>query len=239
MTPEDLKDLMFIDIETVSTHRHASELDQEYRKLWDKKAKQIDMEADSQELYTAKAAIFAEFGRVITIGMGFFHLTKTGFQFRTKALYSDDEAALLTEFAALIDKISKNNPKFRFVAHNGLEFDYPYLCRRMLVNAIPLPKPLQLAGKKSWDVLHFDTLELWKFGDRKNYTSLDLLAKVFGLPSSKSNMDGSLVGQYFYERGDLESIARYCLEDVVLTARVFLKLMQVKLDLPDEAIVAS
>ncbi len=237
-TRADLKYLCFIDIETVSFKAKFEELDPLWQDLWRAKAARIQEGADEAELYEKKAAIFSEFGKVVAIGMGMFYMPdKEDFSFRVKVLSGEDEAVLLAEFCELIGNIAGKNPKFRFVAHNGLEFDYPYLCRRLLANGLPLPKPLQITGKKSWDIQHLDTMELWKFGDRKNFTSLNLLACVFDLPSSKEQLDGSQVGHYYYQIKDLDSIANYCAEDVVLTARVFLKLVGLGITLDDERIV--
>jgi predicted PolB exonuclease-like 3'-5' exonuclease len=234
----ELRHLLFVDIETVSAKARYEEIEEDWQSLWQKKALRIDENSSCSDLYQQKAAIFSEFGRVVAIGMGFFFPVEGDvLTFRVKCLADHDERSLLSQFSELVGKMAQKNPKFKFVAHNGLEFDYPYLCRRMLANGLALPKPLQLLGKKPWEVQHLDTLELWKFGDRKNYTSLDLLAKVFGLPSSKENLDGSKVGHYYHGLDDLGSISQYCIEDVILTARVFLKLNSIELDLVDDNIV--
>ena len=142
--------------------------------------------------------------------------------FRIKSFYGDDEKALLTDFANLLE--SKFSSKdFLLCAHNGKEFDFPYLSRRMLINAIPLPETLDLAGKKPWEVAHIDTMELWKFGDFKNYTSLEVLSAVFDIPTPKDDIDGSQVGKVYWEDKDLERIVKYCQKDVLAIAQLFLR----------------
>jgi DNA polymerase elongation subunit (family B) len=108
-------------------------------------------------------------------------------------------------------------------AHNGKEFDFPYLSRRMMVNGISLPAVLDNAGKKPWEVKFVDTLELWKFGDYKHYTSLELLAYLFGIPTPKDDIDGSMVAGIYYQEKDLPRIARYCEKDVLTIIRLLLK----------------
>ncbi|MEP1954024.1 MAG: 3'-5' exonuclease, partial [Algoriphagus sp.] len=135
----------------------------------------------------------------------------------SKCYANTEEKELLLEFKALLEK-----KKWILCAHNGKEFDFPYLCRRMLINGVALPEPLQIAGKKPWEVRHLDTMELWKFGDYKHYTRLELLASIFGIPSSKDELDGSQVNTTFHLEGDIEKIKKYCLRDVEVTAKVFL-----------------
>jgi len=143
--------------------------------------------------------------------------------FKVKCFSGENENKILTEFINLLDTKYKGK-KLIFCAHNGKEFDYPYLCRRMLVNSLDLPKPLNLTGKKSWEVIHLDTLDLWKFGDRKNFASLELLTSLFDIPGSKFDLDGSMVNTVYYHENGIERIARYCTEDVLATAQLYLKL---------------
>ena len=194
------------------------------KKNWVHKSFLINPEKTPEELYFHKAGIYAEFGRVIAIGAGFFFTDENKNQsFKVKCFYGDDEKKLLTEFIHLIETKYKNK-KLIFCAHNGKEFDYPYLCRRMLVNSFNIPKSLNLTGKKSWQVEHLDTLDMWKFGDRKNYTSLDLLTALFDIPGSKNDLDGSRVNEVYYHENGLERIARYCTDDVLATAQIYLRL---------------
>ena len=144
---------------------------------------------------------------------------------KTKAYFGDDEAALLCEFKTMIEKMDPVTLKL--CAHNGKEFDYPYLCRRLLVNGIPLPPALNIMGKKSWEVQHLDTLDMWKFGDYKHYTSLDLLASIFNISSSKEGIDGSQVNAVYYLEKNLTKIKEYCVRDVVVLAQLFLKLKSI------------
>lgn len=220
-----LDKILFIDIETASGFSDYEELNERMKKAWKHKASFIDAEKTPAELYFSKAGIYAEFGKIIAIGVGFFYADESKKNcFKVKSFRGDNERVLLQEFILLLETKYKGR-KIHFCAHNGKEFDYPYLCRRMLIHSLDLPKPLFLIGKKSWEVDHLDTLDLWKFGDRKNYTSLDLLAALFGVPGSKNDLDGSRVNQVYYtETGGLERIANYCSEDVVVTAQLYLKL---------------
>jgi predicted PolB exonuclease-like 3'-5' exonuclease len=219
-----LKNILFIDIETASGFQSYNQLDPRMQKAWDHKASFIDRDIDSSELYFRKAGVYAEFGKVIAIGAGFFFSDEDkNIRFKVKCFSGNEEKKLLQEFIQLIETKYKNK-RLIFCAHNGKEFDYPYLCRRMLINSLDIPKPLNLTGKKSWEVDHLDTLDMWKFGDRKNYTSLDLLTALFDIPGSKNEMNGGLVNDVYYHENGLERISLYCTEDVIATAQLYLKL---------------
>lgn len=217
---------MVIDIETVSGNGNAGEISPQLKKHWEKKAGFIKNpdEKTPEELYSDRAAIYAEFGKVIVIGMAIYHEWKGKPAMRVKSLASDNEKDLLTEFKNFIEgKFDQDNLKL--CAHNGKEFDFPYLCRRMLVNDIKIPWSLNMAGKKPWEVNHIDTMELWKFGDWKSFTSLDLLTTIFEIPSSKQDMNGSMVTKTYYEEKDgLKKIEEYCRRDVIATAQLYLRL---------------
>ncbi len=220
-----LKNLLFIDIETVSLTKHYDDLSPRLQTAWDKKATQLDANcSDFAKAYFDKAAIYAEFGKVIVIGIGFFHENeKNELCLRIKSISSKDETELLQK---IIDLVSKgfSASKIAICAHNGKEFDIPYLCRRMLVNGIPLPEYLAVSGKKPWEIRHFDTLEMWKFGDRKSYTSLELLAAIFDIETSKNGIDGSKVNTTYYDDQNLDLIEEYCKRDVAVLAQLFLKM---------------
>ena len=222
----DIKNTLIIDIETVSATHSFNELDDRLKKQWDRKAALIRNEEnlDSEELFFERAGIYAEFGKIICIAFGMYAKTETGnLGLRIKAYGSQNEKEVLLNFKDLIDnKLDREN--LILCAHNGKEFDYPYLCRRYLVNEMAIPFALQIAGKKPWEIKHMDTMEIWKFGERKNYTSLDLLAAIFNIDSSKVKMDGSMVNKVYYQDNDLDKIVEYCKEDVLVTANLLLKL---------------
>jgi predicted PolB exonuclease-like 3'-5' exonuclease len=218
--------VLVIDIETVSGKSSFEELSPEMQALWAKKAGQLKNpdELTPQELFSDKGAIYAEFGKIVTIAFGIYYMHEEhGLSLRVKAIADDNEGVLLDEFKSLIES-KFDQSKLAFCAHNGREFDYPYLGRRMLVNGISLPYALQLHGKKPWEVNHIDTMEMWKFGDWKSYTSLELLTTLFGIPSSKDDIDGSMVNEVYYRENGLSRIARYCCNDVIATAQLYLKL---------------
>jgi DNA polymerase elongation subunit (family B) len=224
MIPE-LRDILFLDIETVACTGNYHLLDERIRIQWERKASWIkrDEGVSDEQLFHQKAAIYAEFGKVVCIGVGILRENEKGEPvLRLKAYAGHDEKELLTNFCLMLEKLNTTTTKL--CAHNGREFDFPYLSRRMLVNGIPLPALLDLSGKKPWEVSHLDTLEMWKFGDYKHYTSLDLLAALFNIPSSKNGMDGSMVNTVYYQEQNLEKIKKYCLSDVVVLAQLYLRL---------------
>jgi len=220
------KNLLIIDIETVSGSEDIHQISPELRKHWERKAGFIrnDEEKSPEELYSDRAAIYAEFGKVVVIGMGFYHEIDGIPALRVKAISGHNEKELLISFKNFIEK-KFDQETLRLCAHNGKEFDFPYLCRRMLINGISIPWSLNMTGKKPWEVNHVDTMELWKFGDWKSFTSLDLLTTIFDIPSSKSEMDGSMVTKTYYEEENgLKKIEDYCKKDVIATAQLYLKL---------------
>lgn len=227
---------MVIDIETASLSPDFQQLPDRLKPEWLRKARKLAPDSDPEEAYAEKAALLAEFGKVVVIGAGFFYQDEQKtIHFRVKTFANHDEKMLLLDFKQLVeDRFDAN--KLTLVAHNGRDFDYPFLCRRLLINGIKPPKALQLLDKKPWDIPHHDTMQMWRFGESRHYVSLELLAGVFGIPSSKSDLDGSQVSQVYHQTADLERIAAYCADDVIATAKVYLKL-NVLPDLPDENIV--
>ena len=213
----DFSKILFLDIETASQHKDYGQLSERMQKLWDHKAEQIAKgdESATPELLYERAAIYAEFGKIICISVGFFNDQR----FRLKSFYGHDEKALLTEFATLLDRYYAF-PDAQLCAHNGKEFDFPYIARRMLINGIKIPRVLQVAGKKPWETQFIDTMELWKFGDYKNYTSLDLLCAVLDIPTPKDDINGSEVGRVYWQENDLERIKTYCQKDVLAIAQL-------------------
>lgn len=212
----NIEDILFLDIETVPIIYKYAELNDSARKLWNDKFK--FQTADTPEGLYKKAGIYAEFAKIICISVGFMN-DKT---FRLKSFYGDDEKLLLSEFGALLSK-HYNKKESLLCAHNGKEFDYPFIARRMLVNGVKLPNILNIAGKKPWEVNLLDTMELWKFGDYKNFSSLNLLAHVFNIPTPKDDIDGSEVSRVYYDEKNLQRIVTYCQKDVLTVAQVLLR----------------
>ena len=211
-----ISNVLFLDIETVPLVYKYSDLEDDFRKLWDTKFR--FQQTENPETLYKKAGIYAEFAKIVCISVGFFN-DKT---FRVKSFYGEDEKQLLNNFSHLLNE-HFNRKEHLLCAHNGKEFDYPFLCRRMLINGLPLPKTLNISGKKPWEINHLDTMELWKFGDYKNYTSLNLLATVFNIPTPKDDIDGSDVARVYWENKDLERIATYCQKDVITVAQLLLR----------------
>ncbi|MDG2343872.1 MAG: 3'-5' exonuclease [Flavobacteriales bacterium] len=219
----DYSKVLFLDIETVPNAYSFNDLDERSKLLWDKKTKYIqEKEEQNAEGVYSKAGIYAEFGKVICISVGFI-LQKDGEeQIRLKSFSSDVESKLLQDFADLLNS-HYNNDQFMLCAHNGKEFDIPFLARRFLINGMTLPHLLNVAGKKPWEIKQIDTMELWKFGDFKHYTSLDLLTHIFKIPTPKDDIDGSQVAKVYYEDNDLDRIIKYCEKDVVATIQLLRK----------------
>ena len=218
----DLANILFLDIETVPENSEFSDLTEEKRLLWEQKSKYQRKEQFTPEEYYDRAGIWAEFGKIICISVGYFTEKGTDRNFRITSFYGN-ESQLLKDFKNLLQE-HFNQAKHLLCGHNGKEFDFPYIARRMLINGIKLPYKLDLFGKKPWEIAHLDTMELWKFGDYKHYTSLKLMANVLGIPSPKDDMDGSMVRDVFYKENNLDRIVTYCELDVVTTAQVLLRL---------------
>ena len=227
-----LDNILFLDIETVPETEHFSDLDSDFQELFAQKTQYQRKEDVSPEEFYERAGIWAEFGKIICISVGYFTQKSGERQFRVTTFQGDEERLLL-DFSNLINN-HFNLPQHVMCGHNVKEFDFPFIARRMLIHGIKIPDKLNLMGKKPWEVPHLDTLELWKFGDYKHFTSLKLLTKVLGVPSPKDDIDGSEVAKVFYKDKDIDRIATYCEKDVIAVAQIILKLRLQKLLTSDE-----
>jgi len=216
------ENILFIDIETVSMLPSFSLLPEKLKYLWNKKAEKLKVADETADELFSKAGIYAEFGKIICISCGFLKTSDKATYFRIKSFYGDSEKEILNGFNNLLDS-SFNKSDNLLCAHNGKEFDYPYISRRTLINGLKLPKILNIAGKKPWEISHLDTMELWKFGDYKSYTSLDLLSTIFNIPTPKDDIDGSMVGEVYWKDKDIERIVTYCQKDVLTVAQLYLR----------------
>ena len=230
-----LSDILFLDIETVPQKEHWENLSSKEKELFSKKTKYKRKDEITAEDFYERAGIWAEFGKIICISVGFFTGLEENKMFRVKSFFGYDEHKILSEFKELLESnFSKN--QHVLCAHNGKEFDFPFIARRMIIHQIVLPKKLNLFGKKPWEVPHLDTLELWKFGDYKHYTSLKLLTHVLGVPSPKDDIDGSEVAKVYYQENNIERIVTYCEKDTIAVAQILLKMNNEKL-LEDKNII--
>lgn len=210
--------ILFLDIETVPQQWDWDQLSPDTQYLFDKKtAHQRKDEALAKDFYQEKAGILSEFGKIICISCG---IIVNENQFRIKSYYGDNEHKILQDFADLLNQ-HYNSKQYYLCAHNGKEFDFPYIGRRMIINQINIPYILKIQGLKPWLVPHLDTMELWRFGDYKNYTSLELLAHVLEVPTPKNDINGAQVAQVYYEDKDIERIKNYCENDVLAVANIF------------------
>lgn len=228
---EYLGSILFIDIETVSVVPEYNLLPEWMQHEWDRKAKilkPVNVETNSPaQLFDERAGIYSEFAKIVCISFGNIY-TGEKWKMRLKSIAGDDERQILTEFAQIVDRMQATFKEVRFCGHNIKEFDLPFMCRRMVINDVPLPASMQLSGKKPWEITHIDTMELWKFGDNKNFTSLSLLAQILGIPSPKSDIDGSKVGEVYWKERDVARISMYCMQDVFTAGKVYLRLKSIK-----------
>ena len=221
-----VNNILFLDIETVPQYSSYQEMPENWRSLWNIKAGYIirNKEDETFESVYPRAGIYAEFGKIICISCGFVHGSGDHKKIMLKSFAGDNEQLVLHEFAEMINKWSAHEQRY-LCGHNGKEFDFPYLCRRMIINNISIPSILNVSGKKPWEVNHQDTMELWKFGDFKNYTSLNLLAQSLGITTPKDDIDGSMVWEVYWKEKNLERIVTYCQKDVVTVAQILLRMM--------------
>lgn len=223
MIQTNLDTILFLDIETVPQQPSFDELDSTWQDLWAHKIKkQLKDDITPADLYN-DAGLYAEFGRIVCISCGYVIQKGNERRLHLKSYFGEDEYTLLGEFATMLTSYETKRPNLRLCAHNGKEFDFPFIARRMLINGIALPKILNVAGCKPWETPFIDTMELWRFGDYKSFTSLKLLTQVFGIPSPKDDIDGSQVASTFWNDGDLNRIVRYCEKDVQATVQLMMR----------------
>ena len=220
-----VNNILFLDIETVPRFPDYSSLPEDWKQLWDTKSVSLIKyhEGQTNESLYPRAGIYAEFGKIVCISCGVTQGSDGQRKIIIKSFSGDDEKILLQQFIEMLNKWAAGEPKY-LCAHNGKEFDFPYLCRRMIINNLPIPATLNISGKKPWEVNHFDTLELWKFGDFKSYTSLNLLAHTLGIQTPKDDIDGSMVWEVYWKEKNLQRIVTYCQKDVVTVAQILLRM---------------
>ena len=239
------ENLIVIDIETASENVSFEALKDEWKELWQEKvARTLPEGITAAEFYPMRAGVMAEFAKIICISIGCFN-RETTLQLRIKSFYGHDEKKLLLDFIAMINKIGEHNSKSCFAGHNIKEFDIPFICRRLLINNIPLPGYLDFQNMKPWETNIIDTFQYWRFGDYKNYTSLKLLAIAMNVPSSKDDIDGSMVGELYWNADETEReknvkrIANYCQKDVITTGNIILRFKNLPLLNPDDITIVE
>jgi hypothetical protein len=219
-----LENQLFLDIETVPEQRNFDALSPLMQELWiERFTKTAPDSSEAADGYRTQAGIFAEFGKIICISAGYFHGPPAKQKLRIKSFYDDDESILLGNFLETIIEFSAKIPRLSFCGHNIREFDIPYICRRTIVRQLKLPAALDFHGKKPWELMLLDTMQLWRFGDHRNYSSLKLLAGILGIPTPKDDIDGSEVAGVYWQAHDLPRIARYCEKDVITVAQLLLR----------------
>lgn len=227
-----LEHVLFLDIETVPQEEFFTQMDPEMQALWEQKTQYQRREEYTPEEFYDRAGIWAEFGKIVCISVGYFQIKGDIRNFRVTSFFGE-EKELLHAFNNLLNN-HFSGPQYVLCGHNSKEFDIPFIARRMIINGVSLSGKLNLFGKKPWEIPHLDTMELWKFGDYKHYTSLKLLSKILGIPTSKDDIDGSQVGEVFYKEKDIDRIVTYCEKDVVAVAQVLLRFRNEDLLIPEE-----
>ncbi|MBK8610159.1 MAG: ribonuclease H-like domain-containing protein [Chitinophagaceae bacterium] len=230
-----LENLLLIDIETVSEHAHFNELHEDWKQLWQEKVqRQLPEKVTAEEFYPQRAGVMAEFSKIVCISVGYFRGGGKSLQLRLKSFYGDDEKILLQDFIAALQKMEANHNKWSFTGHNIKEFDIPFICRRLVINSLPIPPFLDFQNMKPWETNMIDTFQYWRFGDYKQYTSLKLLAAALQVPSPKDDIDGSMVGQVYWVEHNIERIVTYCQKDVVTTGNIILRFKNLPLLTEDQ-----
>jgi DNA polymerase elongation subunit (family B) len=236
----NIYNLIFIDIETVPQYSSFQQLSDTMQQLWAVKHATLKIDNESaEEGYHKRAGVYSEFSKIICISIGFFHLDKEKQRklFRVKTISGDDEKELLKDFLKMIAKSFPDVERYHFCGHNIREFDLPFICRRLLINSFELPEILDFSGKRPWEMQDIDTLQLWKFGDHKNYTSLKLLTEILGIPTPKDDIEGKDVCRVYWQEQGLSRVIEYCQKDVVTVARLLLRFKGDKNLLPDEDVI--
>ncbi len=228
------EDIIVIDIETVSEYPNYSDLNDNWKQLWeDKISKSVPESMSVSEFYPVRAAVMAEFSKIVCISVGYF-TKELNLRMRIKSFYGHEEKTILEDFLATLKKIEKLKSRWVFAGHNIKEFDIPFICRRLLINEIAIPAFLNFQSMKPWETNIIDTFQYWKFGDFKNYTSLKLLAAAMGIPSPKDDIDGSMVGDVYWKERDVKRIADYCQKDVITVANLLLKFKNISMLQPSD-----
>lgn len=232
-----LENLLLIDIETVPQHPEFNLLSSEWQHLWEEKTQRtLPENTSAADYYEQRAGIMAEFAKIICISMGYFTKQGEALQLRIKSFYGDDEKKVLQDLITMLNQVETKNNKWSFAGHNIKEFDIPFICRRLLVNGLPIPAYLDFQNMKPWETNTIDTFQYWRFGDYKNYTSLKLLAASLGVPSPKDDIDGSMVADVYWKEKNIERIVTYCQKDVLTVANIVLRFKNLPL-LKDEQMV--
>lgn len=229
-----INNILFLDIETVSQYPIFEDVPDDWKQLWEAKAGFLlrNNEGETVGSIYNRAAIYAEFGKIVCISCGIINGNGENKKIVLKSFMGHDEKELLQQFTDMLRRWAVDQYKY-LCAHNGKEFDFPYLCRRLIINGLPIPPVLNIAGKKPWEIAHLDTMELWKFGDFKSFTSLNLLAHTLGIPTPKDDIDGKMVGEVYWKEKNLTRIATYCQKDVVTVAQIYLRFNGESLILPE------
>lgn len=173
-----------------------------------------------------KTAFDGAYGRIIVIG----YAAEDG---DPVALHGS-EADILTAFFGAISDASRmsyqgttgraeTERSVIFIGHNVVGFDLRFLWQRAVINRVKMPTVLLKACKaKPWDGIVADTMQMWH-PDRDRKISLDKLCKVLGIPTPKTDLDGSKVYEA-YKAGQIERIAEYCKGDITAVRECYRRL---------------
>lgn len=235
-----LDNLLLIDIETVPQHPSFELLSEDWKHLWEEKTQRsLPDFTSAAEFYPQRAGVMAEFAKIVCISIGYFTKQDNALQLRLKSFYGDEEKKLLQDFIGTVNQMEAKNNKWCFAGHNIKEFDIPFICRRLVINSLPIPPYLDFQNMKPWDTNMIDTFQYWRFGDYKNYTSLKLLAAALGVPSPKDDIDGSMVADVYWKEKNIERIATYCQKDVVTTGNIILRFKNMELVKAENVVIVK
>lgn len=211
-----------IDIETVRIVEKYEDLSQEWKSAWEYKNKQSGEVPFFEELsdsWEKTASLYAEFSKVCAVSLVFMIGDE---KIKYKEFYGEDEALLLTDLRAFLQRMSEGveGKNYRLIGHAAKYFDYPFLCKRYIINSILIPTLLDTAHLKPWESRNLCTnQDVWKMGGSGAGSSLQALCNALAIPVSKVDLVGDEVGAAYY-RGEVERIAKYCTLDTIATFNV-------------------
>src|SRR3989344_2617064 len=193
---------LFFDIETIPAHENSHGV---LREIYNKKSTQDK----DFEKYLAQTSFDGGFGRIACLS----YAINDG---PIKTL-SGDEQKILEDFWIVAKNINL------FVGFNIMEFDLRFIYQRCIVLGVKPSVELNFARYRNNPI--YDIMHEWKKWNMNASISLDTLAKILSLPSSKGGeIEGKDVAKAFVD-GRIEEICKYCEKDVELTRKVYKKMI--------------
>ena len=229
-TLDQLKNIVFFDIETAGSHESLDALQEDnplLATLWSKRCEYLrekfeeNKDLTDEELYLNKAALHPEFNRIVCASFGRIAGDVDSTSMIIKSYSGDDESEILDG----IDKVLTKFNKMNLCGHNIKRFDIPVMGKRFLINGKKLPKSLMIYDSKPWELPFIDTSDIWSFGAwQEGFASLELIAASLKVPSPKDDIRGEDVHSVFWESSEHSRIAEYCAKDVKVLGDIMLKI---------------